>query len=78
MFTAAGNMRELGREEVTPTRPECYAGLVSVAIKLDFVQPLLAFRDVLNGEGYIGSIDCMVPDLVASTASTLKAPTGNC
>ena len=76
-------MRELGREEVTPTRPECYAGLVSarqaaVAIKLDFVEPLLAFRDVLNGEGYIGSIDCMVPDLVASTASTLKAPTGNC
>jgi hypothetical protein len=49
-------MGELRREEIAPTRPEHYSVLVSasettIAVKLYFVEPFLALRDVLNGEG---------------------------
>ena len=49
-------MRELRREEIAPTRPEHYSVLVSasettIAVKLYFVEPFLAFGNSLDGEG---------------------------
>src|SRR4029077_3427549 len=51
-----GDMRELRSDVVSPTRPEHYSVLVSasetsIAVKLYFVEPFLAFGDSLDGEG---------------------------
>ena len=54
-FTCLRNTWELRGEVVSTTRPECHAVLAlasdaAVAIKFDFVEPLVALRDVLDGE----------------------------
>jgi len=51
-----GDTRELGRKEITATRPERYAVLAppsytAVTVEFDFVEPLFAVGNVLNGEG---------------------------
>ena len=55
-FASVGNMRELRSEEITATRPKRYFAFVSacqaaIAVKLNFVEPFLAFGDVLNSKG---------------------------
>ena len=51
-----GDTRELGRKEITATRPERYAVLAppsytAVTVEFDFVEPFFPLGDVLNGEG---------------------------
>ena len=68
-------MRELRGEVVAPPQPERYAVLAlasdtAVTVKLNLVEPLLALRDVLDGEGVHGSVNWMalaVPSLVVFT-----------
>ena len=55
-------MRKLKGEFISPTRPKCHgvlalASQAAVAVKLNFIKPLLAFGDVLDGEGMPDKLD---------------------
>src|SRR5262245_1917932 len=52
-FTSAGNGWEFLREQIAPTRPQCYAVPIptrqaAVPVELDLVEPVSAFRQGLN------------------------------